>query len=159
MSRRVARARIQATLERFGLADRASDRARTLSGGNRRRLELARALLHEPRVLLMDEATVGLDPASRRDLLGDIVRLKEEESIGVLWTTHLVDEAERADRLILLSDGRVLFDGTVRGLLDREGSDDLEATVIQMMGGPSISGGDLKNTLAGKPDRRQIVEQ
>ncbi len=126
LSRRVARERVFAAVARFGLSDRAVDRARTLSRGNRRR---------------MDEATVGLDPASRRDILSEMVRLKEKERIGVLWTTHLVDEVEHADRLVVRRDGQILFDGTVRGLLDREGSDDLEATVIRIMGEPSSLSG------------------
>jgi ABC-2 type transport system ATP-binding protein len=160
MARRVARERVQAALARFGLADRARDRTRVLSGGSRRRLELARALLHGPRVLLMDEATVGLDPVSRRDLISDIVRLKKEENLGVLWATHLVDEAEQADRVVVLAAGRVLYDGTVRGLLEREGSDDLEATVIQMMGKPSLAAGPgLENAFAGESNRGKIVEQ
>ena len=134
LPRRVARQRIAWALERFGLSDRAGDRARVLSGGSRRRIELARALLHKPHVLLMDEATVGLDPASRRDILDDIMKLKKDENIGVLWTTHLVDEIEYADRLIILRRGRVLFDGSPKGLLEKGGKGDLLSTVIEMMG-------------------------
>jgi ABC-2 type transport system ATP-binding protein len=134
LSRRVAHQRIGVALERYGLTDRRRSRARTLSGGNRRRLELARALLHKPHVLFMDEATVGLDPGSRRDILEEMVRLKQTENIGVLWTTHLIDEVDYADRLIILRQGHVLFDGTQRGLLEREGSNDFAATVISMMG-------------------------
>ena len=86
--RAVARQRIAAQLERLGLADRAHDRAAQLSGGNRRRVELARALLHEPRVLLMDEPTVGLDPASRSDLVALMLKLRAEREVAVLWATH-----------------------------------------------------------------------
>jgi ABC-2 type transport system ATP-binding protein len=134
LPRRIARQRIDWALNQFGLTERARNRARTLSGGNRRRLELARALLHKPHVLLMDEATVGLDPASRRDILDEIVRLKSTEDIGVLWTTHLVDEIERADRLIVLRLGKIVFQGTRQDLLDQEKSADLAATLIKMMG-------------------------
>ena len=87
--RAVARPRIEKELARLGLAERAHDTAGQLSGGNRRRLELARALLHEPRVLLMDEATVGLDPGSRGELLKLILSLRAERSVAVLWATHL----------------------------------------------------------------------
>ena len=140
LPRRVARERIAWALERFGLSDRAGERARVLSGGNRRRVELARALLHKPSVLLMDEATVGLDPASRRDILRDIDSLTESEKIGVLWTTHLIDEVTRADRLVVLRRGEVVFDGTPKELWDREGGDDPSATLIKLLGDDTIDG-------------------
>lgn len=108
MNRRRARQRIAEELERLGLAEDAKRSARDLSGGNRRKVELARALLHEPRLLLMDEATVGLDPKSRQSLLAYVHRLCAERGLGVLWATHLVDEAERADRILILNKGRVL---------------------------------------------------
>ncbi|ENO80663.1 ATP-binding cassette domain-containing protein, partial [Thauera aminoaromatica] len=94
-------------LARVGLAERRADRVRELSGGNRRKVELARALLHRPAVLLMDEATVGLDPASRRHLLDEVLALRAA-GVGVLWATHLVDEAEAADRVLVLHRGELL---------------------------------------------------
>lgn len=139
LSRKTATVRIDAALERFNLTDRARDRARTLSGGNRRRVELARALLHRPHILLMDEATVGLDPASRRDILADILKLCREENLGVLWTTHLVDEVVVADRVVVLNRGKVLFDGTMDGLLEREKTDDIGAAFIQITGGDAAT--------------------
>jgi ABC-2 type transport system ATP-binding protein len=135
LSRSVARERIAASLEHYGLTDRARDRARVLSGGNRRRVELARALLHRPRVLLMDEATVGLDPSSRREILEEMVRLNTAENIGILWTTHLVDEIERADRIVVLRHGKVTFDGTQEQILGNEPGGDLGAAVIRYMEG------------------------
>ncbi len=92
---------------------------RTLSGGNRRRVELARALLHDPQILLMDEPTVGLDPQSRRDMLDYVLRLCGEKNTAVLWATHLVDEAELADRIIVLHRGHVLRDTSPSALVGR----------------------------------------
>ena len=128
------RERIEAELERLGLAERAGDPARTLSGGNRRRVELARALVHEPSVLLMDEATVGLDPASRKQLLDYVLELRRERSVGVLWATHLVDEVERADRVIILHRGRVLDAGPPDEIVARAGAPDIGEAFLAMTG-------------------------
>jgi ABC-2 type transport system ATP-binding protein len=126
------RERIDAELERLGLSERAADLARTLSGGNRRRVELARALLHEPSVLLMDEATVGLDPASRRQLLDYVLDLRRDRSVGVLWATHLVDEVERADRIVVLHRGRVLEQGSPAEVASRSGASDVSEAFLAM---------------------------
>ncbi|HLH51780.1 MAG TPA: ATP-binding cassette domain-containing protein [Roseiarcus sp.] len=108
---RLAEARCRELLDHFDLLGRVDDKAGALSGGNRRRLELARALLHRPLLLLMDEPTAGLDPPSRRTLLDDVARLAREKKIGILWATHLLDEAIYADRIAVLHRGRILFDG------------------------------------------------
>jgi ABC-2 type transport system ATP-binding protein len=130
--RAVAKARIETELARLGLAERAHDRAAQLSGGNRRRLELARALLHEPRVLLMDEATVGLDPGSRGDLLKLMLSLRAERSVAVLWATHLCDEVPNADRVIVLHRGRILADTTPAGLVAGAGTATIEQAFLAM---------------------------
>ncbi|MGH8809842.1 MAG: ATP-binding cassette domain-containing protein [Noviherbaspirillum sp.] len=111
MERGAARRQIAHLLARFQLAERASQRARTLSGGMRRKTELARALLTSPQLLLMDEATVGIDPASRMQILADVQALCKESGLGVLWATHLVDEAQAANRIVVLAKGKVKFDG------------------------------------------------
>ena len=119
-------------MERLGLADRAHDKAAQLSGGNRRRVELARALLHEPRVLLMDEPTVGLDPASRSDLLKLILSLRTERGVAVLWATHLCDEVPGADRVVVLHRGKVLADTTPSALIADAGTATIEQAFLAM---------------------------
>ncbi len=126
--------RIETMLEHFGLTAMADLAAKKLSGGNRRKVELLRALLHEPRLLLMDEATVGLDPASRTQLLDEVVLLADR-GIGVLWATHLVDEAERAHRVVVLHRGRVLFDGPAAKLCQEQCEPALEAAFLKLTQG------------------------
>ena len=128
------RERIEAELQRLELTERAGAPARHLSGGNRRRVELARALVHEPSVLLMDEATVGLDPASRRQLLDYVLELRRERRVGVLWATHLVDEVERADRVVILHRGRVLDAGTPAEIVARAGATGIGEAFLAMTG-------------------------
>jgi ABC-2 type transport system ATP-binding protein len=134
LPRSVAAVRIDALLASFGLTDTAGQLARDLSGGNRRKVELLRALLHEPRLLLMDEATVGLDPASRAQLLDEVQRIRAERGLGVLWATHLVDEAERAQRVVVLHRGRVRFDGTAEALCLEQSQPNLNAAFLQLTG-------------------------
>ncbi len=130
---RRARERIGDALERLGLAERARDPVRELSGGNRRKVELARALVHEPAVLLMDEATVGLDPASRRQLLDEVLALRAR-GVGVLWATHLVDEAEAADRVIVLHRGSVVAQGRPAELARAAGKPTLAEAFLEITG-------------------------
>jgi ABC-2 type transport system ATP-binding protein len=129
-----ARLRIAEELARVGLSGWARDSTRRLSGGNRRKVELARALVHEPSVLLMDEATVGLDPASRRQLLDYVLELRDGHGVGVLWATHLVDEAESADRVVILHQGRVLEEGTPDALTAASETENLAMAFLQLTG-------------------------
>lgn len=110
---REARQRIEAELSRLQMLDRAGDKVRQLSGGQIRRVEIARALIHRPRLMLLDEPTVGLDIGSRQGILDHVRRLCREDGIGLLWATHLIDEVEPGDRVIILHKGRVVADGGV----------------------------------------------
>lgn len=99
-------------LDRIGLADRLHDKVRALSGGQARRVEIARALLHAPDLLLCDEATVGLDVKSRTNIVAEVHALAADQGVGVLWATHLIDEIEPDDKAVILHEGRVLATGT-----------------------------------------------
>ena len=112
IGRREARERGDAALARVGLLDRADIKVATLSGGQVRRAEIARALLHEPKLLLLDEPTVGLDIQSRRGVVNTVRGLVADEGVGVLWATHLFDEIEPADDVVVLHKGRVMARGT-----------------------------------------------
>ena len=135
LPRSVASPRIEALLQRFGLEASAGLQGKQLSGGNRRKVELLRALVHEPRLLLMDEATVGLDTASRVQLLDEVLQARAERGLGVLWATHLVGEAERAQRVIVLHKGQVRWDGPPADLCAAQGAETLEAAFLQMTSG------------------------
>ncbi|KMK67655.1 ABC transporter ATP-binding protein [Puniceibacterium sp. IMCC21224] len=106
-----ARLRIDAALDRLQILDRASEKARNLNGGHRRRTEIARALIHAPSVLLLDEATVGLDAAARQSITDHVHRLCADQGLTVLWATHLTDEVYDTDQLVILHQGRILADG------------------------------------------------
>jgi len=126
-------------LTKVGLADRAGDKVRALSGGQARRVEIARALLHEPTCLLLDEATTGLDVASREAVLGMVRGLVETQAVGVLWATHLVDEVKLDDTIVLLHKGKVLFTGDGPALLEQAQTDNLRSAFLHLVG---LSKGD-----------------
>ncbi len=126
LSRRALAERQAEMLDRFGLADRAGDRVEKLSGGLRRRVELAKGLLHKPRLLLLDEPSTGLDPLARADLWAYLEQTRRDEGVTVVMTSHLLEEADRADRIAILDRGRLVALGA---------PDELRATV----GGDSIT--------------------
>jgi len=136
LPRALARERIAAQLDALGLGEQARAVVRSLSGGTRRKVELVRALLHEPRVLLMDEATVGLDPASRQQLLDTVRGLCRARGMGVLWATHLIEEVHGADRLMLLHQGTVRFEGSIPAFMAQAQGTDFQAEVLRQLGSP-----------------------
>jgi ABC-2 type transport system ATP-binding protein len=115
--------RIAEMLQRVGLADRAKEKVETFSGGMKRRVELAKGLMHRPSVLLLDEPTTGLDPGARRDLWQYLHELRNQERVSVIVTTHLMEEAERCDRLAILNNGEVVAMGTPAELRSEIGGD------------------------------------
>ncbi|MDO9623751.1 MAG: ABC transporter ATP-binding protein [Pseudomonas sp.] len=120
MAKPLARARIDEELARQQLGERRAEKVRDLNGGHRRRVEIARALLHRPRLLLLDEASVGLDPASRLALNRHVRQLCRDDGLAVLWTTHLLDEVQASDELLILNHGRLV----AQGLASQIGADD-----------------------------------
>ncbi len=114
---------IERALERFGLTPRADDRVGTLSGGLRRRVELAKALLTEPPLVILDEPSAGLDPAARRDLLLELARLRDDAGTTIVLTTHLMDEAAVCDRVGILHEGRLVAIGGPKALTEAIGGD------------------------------------
>ena len=135
LSRRQGQARIDAELARQGLSERRRDSVRALNGGHRRRVEIARALLHEPRLLLLDEASAGLAPASRLALNRHIRQLCQERRLSVLWTTHLLDEVQADDQLLILHQGRLVASG-VAGTISQEQGGDLGTAFARLTQNP-----------------------
>ena len=142
IARREADRAAEPLLEQLGLTDRADERTETLSGGLRRRVELAQTLLHEPRLLLLDEPATGLDPGARRDLWTCLLRLRDERGVTIALTTHLLDDAESADRIAILDQGHLVALDT---------PDALRAEL----------GGDVIDLETDEPDRlaRDIIEK
>jgi ABC-2 type transport system ATP-binding protein len=130
-----SRARSRNLIARVGIADRLGDRVRYLSGGQMRRVEIARALLHRPRLVLLDEPTAGLDIKARADILALVRALVSEDRVGVLWTTHLVDEVRPEDSVIVLHKGRMLACDTARAVMDVAGAQSIGEAFARLTGG------------------------
>jgi ABC-2 type transport system ATP-binding protein len=138
--------RIAEMLRRVGLAERAQDRVETLSGGQQRRVELAKGLMHHPSVLLLDEPSTGLDPGARRDLWLYLRMLRDQEQVTVVVTTHLMEEAEHCDRLAILNEGKLVALGTPAALkrqiggevivMETNAPESLARRITERFGGP-----------------------
>jgi ABC-2 type transport system ATP-binding protein len=132
IGKREARGRAADGLARIGLADRMPDKVRDLSGGQMRRVEIARALLHRPHLLVLDEPTVGLDIQARADILQHVRSLVAQEGVCVLWATHLVDEIAETDDLIVLHRGEVLAHGSIPHVLAQTGEQNVRAAFTRL---------------------------
>jgi len=132
IGRSEAVARTEQVLRQAGLADRARERAGNLSGGQMRRVEIARALLHRPRLLLLDEPTVGLDIKARATILDHVRRLLTDQEVGVLWATHLIDEVAPGDDIVVLHKGRVLAQGPLAAVLEATGETAIRAAFASL---------------------------
>jgi ABC-2 type transport system ATP-binding protein len=134
LPRREASIRLRREIERVGLTDRMREHARTLSGGQRRRVEIARALIHQPRLLLLDEPTVGLDVASRQFMLDHVRMLCREEGLAALWATHLIDEVDSEARVIVLHRGQILAEGPVPEVIRRANASSMREAFDNLTG-------------------------
>ena len=128
-------ARADDVLARIAMLDRANDKVRTLSGGQMRRVEIARALLHRPRLLVLDEPTVGLDIKSRADILAYVRRLVVEDGVSVLWATHLIDEVSDDDDVIVLHQGRILTHGSVSRIMEAADAQEIRTAFTRLTQG------------------------
>lgn len=135
LSGRELSARIDAVAQFLDIADLLDRLVRTLSGGNQRRVEIARALLNRPKLLLMDEPSVGLDTTARLALVEHLRRERDANGTSILWSTHLVDEVEQADWIVLIAKGRVLHQGTPAQIIAAAGAETLADAYIALTGG------------------------
>jgi len=135
MGRKLATQRIREELERLNMYERRFEPVRQLNGGHRRRVEIARALLHKPSLLLLDEPTVGLDVPSRQDIVEHVHQLATDQKLAVLWASHLIDEIYPADRLIVLHQGKIKADGTVNEVLKLSNTSSIKEAFYQLTQG------------------------
>lgn len=146
--RRARAERIRVLLTLFELWDRRDARVKTFSGGMRRRLEIARGLLHTPKILFLDEPTLGLDPQSRNQLWAHVRHLNETEGVTVFLTTHYMEEAERvAHRIAVIDHGRIVAQGTPAELKQQTNTDSLEAAFL------ALTGTSIRDEAADAADR------
>ncbi len=119
ISKSVANARIKDEINRINLSDKLKNKVRSLSGGQRRRVEIARSLIHKPKLLLLDEPTVGLDIGSRQMILKHVKSLCKKGELAVLWATHLIDEIDKGEKVVIIHKGKVLESGGVASIVKK----------------------------------------
>jgi ABC-2 type transport system ATP-binding protein len=134
IGRNEAAQRTAELLDAIGLGERAKDKVRALSGGQMRRVEIARALLHRPRLLVLDEPTVGLDVGARAGILKLVRDLIAREGMSVLWATHLTDEVEPDDAVVVLHKGKLRAIGRMADLLAKAGAQDMKGAFVALIG-------------------------
>jgi len=134
LGREEADTRMEKALSSLDMVERISEKVRALNGGHRRRVEIARALLHSPKLLLLDEPTIGLDDPTRDAIVRHIHKLAETDNIGVLWATHLFDEVESDDALVVINKGRVVARGDVSEIEKETGSQSLAEAFRRLTG-------------------------
>jgi ABC-2 type transport system ATP-binding protein len=134
LARKEADERMERALTALDMNERVGEMVRALNGGHRRRVEIARALLHSPKLLLLDEPTIGLDDPTRAAIVRHIHELARRDDIGVLWATHLFDEIEPDDDLVVLSKGRVVARGEAKDVVKQTGAKDLGDAFRQLIG-------------------------
>lgn len=135
IGRKVARQRIQEELERLNMYDRRSEKVRQLNGGHKRRVEIARALLHKPSLLVLDEPTVGLDVPSRQSIVEHVHQLTTDHNLAVLWATHLMDEIYPEDQLVVLHQGKIKAKGSMDDVLNLSNTSSINQAFEQLTQG------------------------
>src|ERR1700691_2116790 len=151
---KVRRERTEVLLRQFEIWERRKDQAKKFSGGMKRRLEIARGFLHTPKILFLDEPTLGLDPQSRNQLWTHVKRLNETEKTTVFLTTHYMDEADRvAHRIAIMDHGTIVAQGTSAELKEQTKTDSLEAAFL------ALTGSSLRDEGANSTDALRRVAQ
>lgn len=152
--------RIDELLDTFSLKDRANELTERLSGGLRRRVELAKGLIHRPRLLLLDEPSTGLDPGARADLWNYLTHLRVTDGVTVVLTTHYLDEAERADRIAILHQGKLVAEDTPQALRSSVGGDSLliEATESEALARDIVARFSLPAKLVDEAVRIEVPD-